>query len=315
MEPCRRAQGQGQGGGQGQGQGGDTASSGGGGGGWGASASASPWLDKCARALPRARAVVHILVCLRGTAEELGLFGADYVEVPPLVDERAEVLLPDKGGAGCAADLLKWMQVSFPSAKDPAWAAKHPGRSTCVITVEADPKEEKFESENKNKFERLNPGREDRLVKRLVERFPLLEGKVESVRTMKPDAHFRGLTTATAAYPAPVAPPAPAPAPAAAAPGAAAEAAPRSTASLPAVGTEAAAPGAAPAPSGALRLAPTTDVHGLWLGGRDLAGCLPGLAGGLTGGWLAAHAALGYDAVDAKVYGRNAVEEILEHQK
>ena len=36
---------------------------------------------------------------------------AGWLQMPPLVDERAEVLLPDKGGAGCAADLHKWMQA------------------------------------------------------------------------------------------------------------------------------------------------------------------------------------------------------------
>jgi hypothetical protein len=55
-------------------------------------------------------------------------------------------------------------------------------------------------------------------------------------------------------------------------------------------------------------------VDGLWLSGADVIGVGRGLAPAVAGSWLAAHAALGYDATDVKAWGRNALEEALAHQ-
>ena len=33
---------------------------------------------------------------------------------------------------------VSWIKISFPSAKDPSWNDRYPGKSTCVITIEAD---------------------------------------------------------------------------------------------------------------------------------------------------------------------------------
>jgi hypothetical protein len=151
-------------------------------------------------------------------------------------------------------------------------------------------------------FARRNPSREAALLQLLLLRFPQLEGKVAGVRSLKP--RFRGLSQTVAAYP---------PAPQAAA-AAAAQAVPlaggfhATTGALTEAGAKAAA---AVAPRVHCACA---GVDGLWLSGADVVGVGRGLAPSVAGAWLAAHAALGYDATDVKAWGRNALDEAHAHQ-
>ena len=273
-----------------------------------APAAAAP-LAALAGSIARARPVVHTLVALEGSAEDLQLFGADYYEVPGLLDDKGEPLAPSLGGAGCSPDdgagrsgfdpltSFKWLQVSFPSAKDPEWAPRFPHQSTCVITVEA----ENGWSDGAA-FARRNPSREAALLQLLVSRFPQLDGKVTGVRSLKP--RFRGLSQTVGAYP---------PAPQAVA-AAAAQAVPAAGGFDAATGTLSEA-GAKAAAAVAPRVhCASQGVDGLWLSGADVVGVGRGLSPAVAGAWLAAHAALGYDATDVKAWGRNALEEALAHQ-
>ena len=273
-----------------------------------APAAAAP-LVGLAGAIARARPVVHTLVALEGSAEDLQLFGADYYEVPGLLDDKGEPLSPSLGGAGCSPDdgagrsgfdpltSFKWLQVSFPSAKDPEWAPRFPHQSTCVITVEAEDGWADGAA-----FARRNPSREAALIQLLVSRFPQLEGKVAGVRSLKP--RFRGLSQTVGAYP---------PAPQAVA-AAAAQAVPASGGFDAATGTLSEAGAKAAAAVAPRVYCASHGVDGLWLSGADVIGVGRGLAPAVAGSWLAAHAALGYDATDVKAWGRNALEEALAHQ-
>lgn len=55
-------------------------------------------------------------------------------------------------------------------------------------------------------------------------------------------------------------------------------------------------------------LRPTTGVKNLYLCGKDLT--LGTLAGGIYGGWLAAHAVVGYTALDVLLFQRNIIKDL-----
>jgi phytoene dehydrogenase-like protein len=83
---------------------------------------------------------------------------------------------------------FSWMQIAFPSAKDPSFASRHGDVTTCVVTIEADddfvtafdtkPKlfvVNKATAGTKGDLERLS----ERIKKDLFEIYPQLEGNVE----------------------------------------------------------------------------------------------------------------------------------------
>ena len=139
-------------------------------------------LERLSGTIPRARPVLHLLVELLGSADDLQLMSADYVEVPPVLDDAGNLLAPSQGGAGCLSSFsrssvagtndpgnrggAKWMRISFPSAKDPEWDAftdeNEKGISTCVITIEAD---DEWVNSTEKKKEKLLPGIEKRCVR------------------------------------------------------------------------------------------------------------------------------------------------------
>jgi hypothetical protein len=83
---------------------------------------------------------------------------------------------------------FSWMQIAFPSAKDPSFASRHGDVTTCVVTIEADddfvtafdtkPKlfvVNKETAGTKGDLDRLS----ERIKKDLFEIYPQLEGKVD----------------------------------------------------------------------------------------------------------------------------------------
>lgn len=77
-----------------------------------------------------------------------------------------------------------WMRISFPSAKDPSWNERHPDKSTCVVTIEADdefcrmisgkPSFAMMAKPSSGEIQRLK----DRVMRDLLDKFPQLEGKI-----------------------------------------------------------------------------------------------------------------------------------------
>ena len=87
---------------------------------------------------------------------------------------------------------VSWIKISFPSAKDPSWNDRYPGKSTCVITIEADNDfVTKFESKPAiYSSHKVDPGAVSRLMQRamkdLIATYPQLDGKVEFSKLMGP---------------------------------------------------------------------------------------------------------------------------------
>jgi all-trans-retinol 13,14-reductase len=80
-----------------------------------------------------------------------------------------------------------WMQISFPSAKDPTFAARHGSMTTCVVTIEADDDFVLFFDTKPKIYSVLRTGSNsdaiarlmDRVKKDLLANFPQLEGKID----------------------------------------------------------------------------------------------------------------------------------------
>ncbi|CAE7809097.1 retsat, partial [Symbiodinium sp. CCMP2456] len=84
---------------------------------------------------------MYAFLGLRGTAEELELSSSNLWALPsPNIEGDMERYYADPWPMVDSGSLLLF--VGFPSAKDPEAAARHPGKSTCVIITEA--KEEWF---------------------------------------------------------------------------------------------------------------------------------------------------------------------------
>ena len=85
-----------------------------------------------------------------------------------------------------------WMKVSFPSAKDPSWRERYDGKSTCVVTVEADDDFVRmFDTSPKlYSITKFGPGEcqrlRERVEKDLLETFPQLKGVIECTRVHGP---------------------------------------------------------------------------------------------------------------------------------
>eukprot|EP00980_Cylindrotheca_fusiformis_P002187 scaffold499_cov120-Cylindrotheca_fusiformis.AAC.10 len=94
-----------------------------------------------------------------------------------------------------------WIQISFPSAKDPSFESRHGSLTTCVVTVEADDdfvtmsdSKPKIYSIHKNKGEASADGQRliERIRRDLLDVYPQLEGKILSSRLVGP--LLRGLS-------------------------------------------------------------------------------------------------------------------------
>ena len=161
-------------------------------------------------AVSERRPLLRILVGLRGSAVDLDVTGADWHRLsaaaatggddaaddggaaaagprPPVRSQRSRAAgetaaaVPTPRRAKFDAG-RSWMKVSFPSAKDPSWQARHPGITTCVVTIEADDDfVTAFETRPRIfSTPKVPEGAASRLVDRvtkdLVKNFPQLEG-------------------------------------------------------------------------------------------------------------------------------------------
>ena len=208
----------------------------------------------------------------------LGLRSSNLWVLPGTdIDAHCAAYYKDPFAEAEKGNLLMFM--GFPSAKDPAFAAKFPGKSTCVIITEA--RTEWFsqfsdKTANAPSGKRNSPGYDDLkakfkalLLSGLYEQFPQLEGKVKYCEIGTPlsnQFYLRrtasyGLTHQPCRYTA----------------------------------------------AGGLRPA-QEHLPGLWLTGQDIA--TNGFAGAMMGGLLTAHGVLGYGLFDLLCCNTNLVTDM-----
>jgi hypothetical protein len=192
-------------------------------------------------ALSQRRPVIKILFQLNGSASDLDVTGADYYRLPAAALARdvvdpttGDVKLGEIGGGAAQAHENRvqvetvnqdpsennetlaearksqkvkyevghsWMQISFPSAKDPSFESRHGRITTCVVSIEAD---DDFVTpfETKPKLYAVQKGKGpthsdykwlmERVQKDLLDTYPQLSGKIMHQAMVGP--LYRGLS-------------------------------------------------------------------------------------------------------------------------
>jgi phytoene dehydrogenase-like protein len=110
---------------------------------------------------------------------------ADAINAPAAEPTAEKTDRPKRAGRVKFYNGESWMQVSFPSAKDPTFAERHGNVSTCVVTIEADDdfvtpfdsKPRLFSFTKKNNSE-ASQRLMERVMKDVVDLYPQLEGKI-----------------------------------------------------------------------------------------------------------------------------------------
>ncbi|HEX4142638.1 MAG TPA: NAD(P)/FAD-dependent oxidoreductase [Pirellulales bacterium] len=204
------------------------------------------------RAVEPSLAHVNLYVGLRHSDQELGLTTTNlWVHPGPDHDRNLAAYLADSAGP------LPYVYISFPSAKDPTFAQRYPGRATLQLIAPARydwflPWQDAPWKRRGESYETLKQTFVDRLLAVLYEHVPSVRGKVDHAELSTPlsTRHFTGH----------------------------AQGEPYGLAHTPA--------------RFALRfLQPRTPIRHLYLTGQDVAVC--GIAGGLVSGVLTASSMLG----------------------
>jgi len=134
-------------------------------------------IDKIEEAQPK----INVFVGIRGSSLELGLPTCDYWQLhnPDLEVESQE-----------------WFCISFPSAKDLGWEERYPGKTACVITMEAGDACRSVEQPDGQKVYEIV--RDKQMLKRALENikasalkklhqvYPEVEGRDEFIQVSKP---------------------------------------------------------------------------------------------------------------------------------
>jgi len=202
--------------------------------------------------------IAHLCLCVgvRQSAEELGIAGTN-LWVHPTPDHDANM-------ARFACDPsapFPLLFISSPSANDPDFERRHPGRTTleviCLIPYDWFARWENTEWNQRGKdYNEFTQGLKDRLRKSLEEQVPAVRGKLDIAELLTPlsTRHFMNCQHG-----------------------------------------ESYGVSATPTRFRLRCLAPRTHVRNLYLTGQDA--CLIGVAGGVMGGVLTASAALGRNLV------------------
>uniref|UniRef100_H3AY50 Retinol saturase, tandem duplicate 2 n=1 Tax=Latimeria chalumnae TaxID=7897 RepID=H3AY50_LATCH len=124
----------------------------------------------------------NVFVGLNGTSEELGLKAENFWIYP---DNEIDSLM-DKVVSFAQDELLQGVPmifISFPSAKDPTWNDRYPGKSTMIIVSVAcyewfeEWKDEKVMHRG-SRYDDLKMTITSKMIEQALELFPQLEGKV-----------------------------------------------------------------------------------------------------------------------------------------
>uniref|UniRef100_A0A4W3HGQ7 Retinol saturase, tandem duplicate 2 n=1 Tax=Callorhinchus milii TaxID=7868 RepID=A0A4W3HGQ7_CALMI len=134
-----------------------------------------------------------VFVALNGSKEELGLKGLNYwfYQHNNLEELSERYLSPNKENA---IDGYPLMFVSFPSAKDPSWDERFPGKSCLTIVTYAryDSFEEWTDERVKKRghdYENLKMDIAKTLIDNVMEYFPQLKDRVEYFKAGSPLSH------------------------------------------------------------------------------------------------------------------------------
>ena len=132
---------------------------------------------------------LSVYVGLKGTAAELGVEGKHYwvmwtEEGKEDVDRIVEEYLDRPAERMASAGPLPLLFISFPSAKDPLWEQKHPGKTTATIVTFAnykwfEPWEENRVMHRGKDYDKLKQAIGELAWKQTVALFPQLRDKVE----------------------------------------------------------------------------------------------------------------------------------------
>ena len=171
--------------------------------------------------------------------------------------------------------------MGFPSAKDPEWEQRHPGKSTCVIITEARTKWFKDHMDGKSgkrgpEYEKLKAQWKERLLNGLYRYYPKCRGNVEYCELASPasNQYYLGRPDSYGLEPSP----------------------------------------AKFLHRGMLNYQPQdSEVPGLYHSGQDT--LTAGVFGALMSGFVTAHSILGYDWVDLLLGGRNLADDLANVKK
>lgn len=132
---------------------------------------------------------MSVYIGLNGTAEELGLNGKHYWAfwVPDgkeNLDKATNDYMSKPSATEAAKEPVPLLFISFPSAKDPTWASRHPGKSTAtVVTVASYSWFEKWENERimhrGKEYINAKQALGEMIWKQTMALFPQLKGKVQ----------------------------------------------------------------------------------------------------------------------------------------
>eukprot|EP00735_Rhodelphis_limneticus_P004105 TRINITY_DN1565_c0_g1::TRINITY_DN1565_c0_g1_i1::g.28112::m.28112 TRINITY_DN1565_c0_g1::TRINITY_DN1565_c0_g1_i1::g.28112 ORF type:complete len:622 (+),score=202.41,sp/Q5BLE8/RETST_DANRE/38.16/1e-113,NAD_binding_8/PF13450.1/5.1e-12,DAO/PF01266.19/2e-05,DAO/PF01266.19/0.012,FAD_binding_2/PF00890.19/9e-07,Amino_oxidase/PF01593.19/0.00027,Amino_oxidase/PF01593.19/6.1e+02,Thi4/PF01946.12/0.00032,HI0933_like/PF03486.9/0.0063,HI0933_like/PF03486.9/1.7e+03,HI0933_like/PF03486.9/9.8e+02,FAD_binding_3/PF01 len=231
---------------------------------------------------------LYLFVGLKGSSEELDLKSRniwylpcdhkDY-DVSTLVNEyytRGLEMVQEAHDPASLVDKM-FMFVGSPSAKDPTYNSRFPGKSNVIIITEA--KYEWFEKyggtetgKRDPEYTALKQKFQNILLEGLYKFYPQCRGKVDYVELATPLTNVFYLDT-----------------------------------------PQGSSYGLEHSPdrySHCGGYGPYTEVDNLYLTGQDIA--VNGFAGAAIGGVITAHAVLGYNSVDLLVKGRNLMKEIME---
>ena len=171
--------------------------------------------------------------------------------------------------------------MGFPSAKDPEWEQRYPGKSTCVIITEAQTKWFKEHMEGKSgkrgpEYEKLKAQWKERMLEGMYKYYPKCRGNVEYCELASPasNQYYLGRPDSYGLEPSP----------------------------------------AKFLHRAMLKFQPRdAEVLGLYHSGQDT--LTAGVFGALMAGFVTAHSVLGYDWVDLLLGGRNLAADLANVEK
>ena len=222
---------------------------------------------------------IYAFIGLKGNKDELELRSSNIWHLPADpdsldLDDMCRRYYADPANGLPNGEMLLFM--GFPSAKDPEWEQRHPGKSTCVIITEARTSWFHKHLEGKSgkrgeEYEQLKAQWKERLLQGLYKYYPKCRGKVQYCELASPASnhYYLGRPDSYGLEPTP----------------------------------------AKFLHKGMLNFQPKDpEVPGLYHSGQDT--LTAGVFGALMAGFVTAHSILRYDSVDLLLGGRNLADDL-----